>query len=306
VFKKVLVPLDGTADSERVLDWVKPFARLGAEIHLATIVDSRHLMEAHEFANLTDAVTEWADQYLAGILEEVRSEFPSTSSSRGTGAPAREILKIAEDVGADLIAMESHRGSAVVRGILGSCTDAIVRSGRLPVLVLPPGGASVLAPDKPATVLIPLDGSDLAENSLPIGTEIAAAFGADVHLLRSTTSALYAGDDFGIDVGQAWEMAIKSQEKDAGEYLDRQAALVRETVSIVTTQVSTDSGAGAITESLNDSPSTIAVMATHGRGGLRRMVLGSVTDKVIRSSHAPILVLPASGMPNAGETESDV
>ena len=61
MFKKILVPLDGTADSERVLDWVKPFARLGAEIHLATVVDSHHLIEASEFANLTDAVTEWAD-----------------------------------------------------------------------------------------------------------------------------------------------------------------------------------------------------------------------------------------------------
>ena len=236
----------------------------------------------------------------------MRGEFPSTNASRGTGAPAREILKIAEEVGADLIAMESHRGSAVVRGILGSCTDAIVRSGRLPVLVLPPGGASVQAPDKPATILIPLDGSELAENALPIGTEIAAAFGADVHLQRSTTTALYAGNDFGIDVGQAWELAIRSQEKVASEYLDRQAAQVRETVSSVTTRVSKDSAAAAVIESLDDSPSTIAVMATHGRGGLRRMVLGSVTDKVIRSSHGPILVLPASGMPNADEAESDV
>ena len=101
-------------------------------------------------------------------------------------------------------------------------------------------------------------------------------------------------------------MALRSQQRDAGEYLDRQAAVVRETVSSVTTQVSTNSGAGAVIDSLDDSSSTIAVMATHGRGGLRRMVLGSVTDKVIRSSHAPILVLPASSMPKVDEAENDV
>jgi nucleotide-binding universal stress UspA family protein len=126
MFKKILVPLDGTADSERVIDWVKPFARLGVDIHLVTIVDSRHLAEAYEFAQLTESITEWADQYLGGILKSVQDEFPSATSSRKTGTPAREILKVASEIDADLIAMEPHRGSAAMRGILGSCTDAIV------------------------------------------------------------------------------------------------------------------------------------------------------------------------------------
>ncbi len=193
MYKKILVPLDGTADSERVLDWVRPFARLGAEIHLVTVVDSNNLAQAYEFVEVTDSLVEWADRYLETVLNSVRGEFPSTNASRGTGSPAREILRIAGDVGADVIAMESHRGSVVMRGILGSCTDAIVRSGRYPVLVLPPGAASIQAPEKPTTVLIPLDGSELAERALATGIEIAAAFGAEVLLLRSTTSAVYAG-----------------------------------------------------------------------------------------------------------------
>jgi nucleotide-binding universal stress UspA family protein len=160
------------------------------------------------------------------------------------------------------------------------------------VLVLPPGGASVQAPEKPSTILIPLDGSGLAENALTIGVELAAA--------------IYAGAEYGPSMANAWDQAIKSQQKEAGDYLDSQVASIKDSVSSVSTHVSSDTGASAIVDTLHDSPSTIAIMVTHGRGGIRRLVLGSVTDKVIRSSRAPTLVIPANSMPDAGDAESDV
>jgi len=160
------------------------------------------------------------------------------------------------------------------------------------VLVLPPGGASVQAPEKPSTILIPLDGSGLAENALTIGVELAAA--------------IYAGAEYGPSIANAWDQAIKSQQKEAGDYLDSQVASIKDSVSSVSTHVSSDTGASAIVDTLHDSPSTIAIMVTHGRGGIRRLVLGSVTDKVTRSSRAPTLVIPANSMPDAGDAESDV
>jgi nucleotide-binding universal stress UspA family protein len=164
----------------------------------------------------------------------------------------------------------------------------------------------VQAREKPSTILIPLDGSGLAENALTIGVELAAAFGADVSLLRSTTAAVYAGAEYGPSMANAWDQAIKSQQKEAGDYLDSQAASIKDSVSSVSTHVSSDTGASAIVDTLHDSPSTIAIMVTHGRGGIRRIVLGSVTDKVPRSSRAPTLVIPANSMPDAGDAESDV
>lgn len=158
--------------------------------------------------------------------------------------------------------------------------------------MLPPGGASVQAPEKPSTILIPLDGSGLAENALTIGVELAAA--------------IYAGAEYGPSIANAWDQAIKSQQKEAGDYLDSQVASIKDSVSSVSTHVSSDTGASAIVDTLHDSPSTIAIMVTHGRGGIRRLVLGSVTDKVTRSSRAPTLVIPANSMPDAGDAESDV
>lgn len=158
--------------------------------------------------------------------------------------------------------------------------------------MLPPGGASVQAPEKPSTILIPLDGSGLAENALTIGVELAAA--------------IYAGAEYGPSMANAWDQAIKSQQKEAGDYLDSQVASIKDSVSSVSTHVSSDTGASAIVDTLHDSPSTIAIMVTHGRGGIRCLVLGSVTDKVTRSSRAPTLVIPANSMPDAGDAESDV
>ncbi len=158
--------------------------------------------------------------------------------------------------------------------------------------MLPPGGASVQAPEKPSTILIPLDGSGLAENALTIGVELAAA--------------IYAGAEYGPSMANAWDQAIKSQQKETGDYLDSQVASIKDSVSSVSTHVSSDTGASAIVDTLHDSPSTIAIMVTHGRGGIRRLVLGSVTDKVTRSSRAPTLVIPANSMPDAGDAESDV
>ena len=275
-----------------------------------TVVDSRHLAEAHEFAQLAESISEWADQYLAGLLKQVQDEFPSTTGSRGTGSPAREILKVASDVGADLIAMETHRGSTVVRGILGSCTDAVVRAGQLPVLVLPPGGGTMSAPDKPKTILVPLDGSELAEHGLNLAMELASAFSADISLIRATPPTFFGGSVYGLDHGfdssQAWSDAVKSQEDEAATYLNAQADRVRATGVTVTITLSIDTGAGAVIEALADSSSTMAVMATHGRGGIKRLVLGSVTDKVIRSSNAPVLVIPASSISESQAVETDV
>ncbi|MDA1258010.1 MAG: universal stress protein [Chloroflexi bacterium] len=297
MFNKILIPLDGTLGSERVLDWIKPFARSGAELHLATVVDSRHAEASQDLDHLTRSISESAERYLHGLLDKVRKEFPSTHATIATGRPAREVLRIASAVDADLIAMESYRGSTVMRGVLGSTTDAVIRSGRIPVLVLPPGAAEIEASEKPDTVLVPLDGSEIAERALAIAVEIAAAFGSELFLLRSTTSAVYGAGAYGADAAHAWQRALEYQKKEAADYLEELANRVRSDVPSVRTQVSTDFGATAVLAALEGSPSTMAVMVTHGRGGFRRLVLGSVTDKVVRSGHAPVLVLPAHSVP---------
>ncbi|MCH7593708.1 MAG: universal stress protein [Chloroflexi bacterium] len=306
MFKKILVPLDGTADSERVLDWVKPFAVLGAELHLVTVVDSRHRADAQDIDNLSGSISELAERYLHGLLDRVRKEFPSTQATIGTGRPAFEILRIASKVNADLIAMESHRSSAFMRGILGSCTDAVVRAGRLPVLVLPPGAADVKAPDKPGTVLVPLDGSELAERALTVAVEMARDFQAELALLRSMSSSVYGAGAYGVDASLAWDKAIEFQAQESAAYLEDHADRVREDVPSVRIAVSTATGAAGVLEAMEGSPSTLTVMVTHGRGGFRRLMLGSVTDKVVRSGHAPVLVLPARYKAGAPDLPGEV
>lgn len=144
------------------------------------------------------------------------------------------------------------------------------------------------------TILIPLDGSPLAERALSIGCDVARRAGGVVHLVRShvpigVIGATAEGAMLSPDLLAADEMLRKS----ADTYLKTQAArLTREWGVSVTPHVDDGSPSGYITEVADLVNADLIVMTTHGAGGFTPGWLGSVTDAVVRHSHRPVLALP--------------
>jgi len=150
-------------------------------------------------------------------------------------------------------------------------------------------------------VLVPLDGSEVSERALPHAQSLADAFGARVYLLQviSLSHEYEAFRSVGEENPTAVEYSLDltrqitaSRQTRAEEYLKATAARLEENGTQVETSVRQGSTLENITHFVAENGIDLIVMSTHGRGELQRFLVGSVTDRVIRSSHVPVLAIP--------------
>lgn len=154
-----------------------------------------------------------------------------------------------------------------------------------------------------ARVLVPLDGSRLSEQALDYAAAMAERFGARVTLLLAFEGLDHLAQVFARDGGRLdrakWEELHRSTEHAlaaARDYLDGRAAAFSERGIAVDTAIvdaRRGSPAGAILAEAGQSPDTLLVMSTHGRGGLSRMIFGGTAQKVLESSPVPVLLIRA-------------
>ena len=153
------------------------------------------------------------------------------------------------------------------------------------------------------TILVPLDGSVLAERALPLAADIARRSGGAVHLVRAhvplaVVGATAEGAIFSQDMLAA-DDALRRRAKD---YIDAAATRVAAEWGLRVSGVTEDgSPAGLITDTADRIDADLVIMTTHGAGGFTPDWLGSVADSVIRHSHRPVLALPENDA-HLGET----
>ena len=148
-------------------------------------------------------------------------------------------------------------------------------------------------------LLVPLDGSELAEAALPMAKAIAVCFDSEITLLRTVHIAQYLGDN--LDFTHVYTNLGEDMKSEAASYLEaKQQALQAAGFNVNCRIIVGESPADAILHSADELGVNAIVMSTHGRGGVMRWVFGSVADKVLRQARVPILLARSS----AGEDES--
>lgn len=148
-------------------------------------------------------------------------------------------------------------------------------------------------------ILVPLDGSELSASSIPTARQLAEALGARIHLLQITTQteefAVMRGAEFGTmgsDYSQQVLDEVLTAQRDRIErYLSEVGDDLTSVGLNVTKAVEDGQPAEKIVDYAEASGIDLIIMSTHGRGGVRRFLVGSITDKVIRSTHLPVLVI---------------
>jgi nucleotide-binding universal stress UspA family protein len=150
-------------------------------------------------------------------------------------------------------------------------------------------------------VLVPLDGSEVSERALAHAQSVAGAFGARVYLLQVISlsheyeAVRGAGGDSPTAVEYSLDLARQitaSRQTRTETYLEATAAQLEKNGLQVETSVRQGSALENITHFVAENGIDLIVMSTHGRGELQRFLVGSVTDRVIRSSHVPVLAIP--------------
>jgi nucleotide-binding universal stress UspA family protein len=233
--------------------------------------------------------------YLESVVKRLKaaSPIPVTWALRD-GLIADGICEQVTASSADLIVMTTHGRGPLSRFWLGSVADSLVRRATVPVLLVRP---QETAPDLTQEsvfrhVFVPLDGSPLAEQVLEPAMTLGQLFGADLTLLRIVKPVLFAGHDPTLLRDQApGQPATEQLQAEARAYLEGVAERMRAQSLRVQTRVITNTQpAVAILEQSLEPPDGVIALATHGRGGLTRALLGSVADKIVRGATMPVLV----------------
>jgi len=307
MYKRMLVPLDGSELAEVVFTYAKELAgRLDLDIVFLHVCSP----EEHELRPMHRAYIEHAAEIVRNQSQEVQERTGiqpggKPVEARGelvVGYPAEEILRYADENDIDFILMATHGRSGIRRWTMGSVADKVLSASKVPVWLARAGIPDEIIYDKwpRRTMLVPLDGSELAESVLPHAEALAKQRGAelvDVVLLRVceplSMPSYYENEFSEMPLNwAAYEQQYMAKDKEkAKEYLARIEKRLKDSNISARSEVLTGKAGDVIVDYAKKNPFNLIAMATHGRSGLNRLVYASVTENVLRGVSSPIFLI---------------
>lgn len=288
--KRLLVPLDGSPLAESILPVVEEWAKEDkAEVFLLRAVLVRHLPGCEDAEAQARAVGEGED-YLKGIADRLeRRGVKRVRWAVWYEEAAAAISGAAAGDRVEMIAMATHGRSGLSRLLLGSVAEVVVRSARVPVLVI--RSQSAWKPWATRKIVVPLDGSDAAEGILAVVQRLADPRALAV-LLVKVIEPMAPSAAGGTVMWPDELMALQREE--AARYLAKVAEPLRAKGLPVECHVAVGRPAETIAAVAGRERADLIAMATHSRSGLSRLLLGSVAAKVLHRSPVPVLLFKAA------------
>ena len=289
MFKNILVPLDGSTLAERAMPPAVSIAQaMSAKLTLLRVVPQFAILAADPmlYEEMNRLGEEEAYAYLRtqadyldlAALVEVTCE---------TGQPADTMIRYVERHGIDLIVMSSHGRSGLNRWVYGSVAERVLRQAPCATSII--NARTVPEEQGCKSILVPLDGSELAEQALEPGRVLAAAMGADLHLLRITTPAHQMLETSSMK--EVFDEIEDKETQDAQAYLRAMYADTPDEHVYIKVEVAQGSVAAGIIDYVEKNAIDMIVMSSHGRTGLQRWVYGSVAEKVLRSACCATMIM---------------
>ena len=297
IYSKLLVTLDGSQLAEGILPYARSLAKaLHVPVELLQVTDPDVISSLSDpsVGQYHDTVEARMKRASRDYLESVAGSFRDSGTVKCAaeiGNPAEVIADRAAAHSGTLIAMATHGRSGVQRWLLGSVATKVLHAATNPLLLVRATKKSETGKESPLkTVLVPLDGSILAELVLPYVVALAKEMDLEVVLLRaySVPAQWYMAEGFVPEFGSLTE----NIRQDARNYLEGKVLRLQgEGLTKVSCVLLESDAASEIIDMAQTTPDNLVAMCTHGRSGVGRWVLGSVTDRVVRHSGDPVLVI---------------
>lgn len=314
MYHNIVVPLDGSELAEGVLPHIAAVVHSpAARIYLLSIAPPPK-GAVQTGGNVSPAALVMEEEacmerelraYLQLIAERLAPLGAEVQVHVRFGKQAEEILAFAGDVGADLITMSTHGRSGIGRWVFGSVADRVLRHSTCPVLLVRAGQEQKLSVAY-QRILVPLDGSELAEQILPHVKSLIRSEHTRVYLLSvlttglsDRTATLLTSYPPGL---QLVTTALRQAEVQLQSYLRSVAAALRDRGAITQIAVRSGSPAEEILLYAAEAEVDLIAMTTHGFSGVSRWVYGNVANKVLQGSRCPVLLV----RPKPGEGEREV
>lgn len=294
MYRRMLIPLDGSPLAEQAL----PLAKTLAERFQSSAILFRAVEPVRETLRDEGTLVSAADQvevmrglaleYLETAYRDFESIHVPVERVVRVGHPASAILDLAETAQADLIVMATHGRTGIQRWVYGSVADKVLTGAKLPLLLVRAKPVP-LAETRITRILVPLDGSELAEDALPFAQELARAFDAEILLLRVWAPSAYIIEGYPagrsvVEFDEVAQAAVQEYLRRKNQELQSQGLRVKWETEIGPT-------ADGILQTVETHAASIIVMSTHGRSGLGRWVMGSVAERVLSASPVPVLLV---------------
>lgn len=294
----ILIPLDGSELARSALPYGLALAKAaGARLVLFRAVSVLPVPGLDNWAAQKKAEAE-AERELEAEAARLREEGLAVDARVGGGDAAWAIRHAVQDLPADLVVMSTHGRGGVGRWFYGSVAEQTLRLSPVPVVLVPPACAWARAPrGGHMRILVPLDGSELAESALRPAHQLATTLGAELVLLRvveppPVDSFTLTGDW----PARAETTAVEERLAAARDSLEESAARVGVADHVALRVVEQGDPAHQILETARSVAATLIVMATHGRTGLTRLVMGSVASAVVQRAVTPVVLVPPGGV----------
>lgn len=297
----ILVARDFSTSSDRALrtafEWA---AALGATVHLLAVqvTNDNPFAPAEQpsgpLERLRDQLKQRTHSDLAQEGYDPGSVSVKHDVQRGEAAgPA--IVRYAERAGIDLIVMGTTGRRGMRRAVLGSVAEEVVRTAPCPVCTVR-AGEDADRPALPARIVVPIDFSEASRDALTYGLRLAQRMARPVvlvHAIEEPSVPLVYGIEVGVETKRASTDALKQRVHRAlSEWMDDAAAALNGEPPAHHMHVDTGAPTASICDAASGADSAI-VMATEGRTGMERMVLGSVAESVLRQAVGPVVTARA-------------
>jgi len=304
MYRKIVVPLDGSELAEGILPHVGELIReRDSQVYLLSIVPTMRgvlppVVDWRPKGEEQQRVEQELREYLRKVAQRLEPVAAEVQIHVRFGRPADEVLAFAEDVEADLIAMTTHGRSGIRRWIFGGVAEQVLRAALCPVLLVRAGA------EPPRTayrrILVPLDGSELAEQALPYLKALIQRGETRIFLvsvlttgLGERTVALLTSYPPGLQLSTT---ALHYAEVELKRYLRSVATVLRDHGAITHVEVRQGSPADEVLTYAADVEADLIGMTTHGLSGLSRWVYGNVAAKVLQGAHCPVLLVRPTGV----------
>ncbi|WP_276256182.1 universal stress protein [Halomontanus rarus] len=277
MYDRLLVPTDGSGPANAALELASRMAPPTATIHVLFVSDTDSDEGPRETSDRT------VDEILADARGTAAAEVETVVTEERHGEPRDRILEYVAAAEVEIVVMGAHGRREAEPVVLGRVTESVVRDASVPVLVVRASDdiRSLYPFDR---VLVPTDGSGHARIALELGTEIAVETGATLHLLSVVNVTRYGIDSETEALVSRLEQNTKRVLETAAESAATNGVDIRTAVTVGT--VHHEISAYAETEEID-----LLVMGTRGRGDHEGELLGSVTERVLRTAPAPVLTV---------------
>jgi len=288
----VLIATDGSEPAERAAEHAIALAATSeADLHVLAVADAAasRLAEATLGEQGGDSVLNEAAREATATVADLAADYPASpavTTTVRTGLAHEDIRAYAAEIDADVIVLGSEGRSGMDRVLLGSVAENVLRTSTRPVLLITPGTP---APDADQTpydeLLFPTDGSEGADRALEWAVGLADHYASPLH-------ALFAADASPFPTTVRSKQLLEALESSGNDAIEA----VRERGDSRGVEVIGAVASGApgptILEYCEDEPIDLVVMGTHGRSGVDRFLLGSVTEHVVRHGTVPVFCVP--------------